>query len=115
VRAPEWLYSVLGLTVILAVIGLGVGVWRSRRDVRAALRAHLSLFILAAWIGIIFLALVQWMIQVDAPYGRLLFPALPAIAPLLVIGWMQLIPSPAKPLVLRAVPIPLLLVALAAP
>jgi hypothetical protein len=39
----------------------------------------------------IFLALAQWMVQTQAPHGRLLFPALPAMAPLVVIGWMQLL------------------------
>lgn len=115
VRAPEWLYALFGLASLLAIIGLALGVWRSRNNIADAIRTHLPLLVLAAWIGIIFLALVQWMIQVDAPYGRLLFPAIPAIAALLVLGWMQLVPAPGQLILLRGVPIALFVLAVLAP
>lgn len=115
VRASEWLYLILGVGVTLAMAGLILGVWRARHSPSTAVGRHLPLFVLAAWIGIIFLALVQWMIQVDAPYGRLLFPALPAIAPLLVIGWGQLVPERGEGVLYRGVPIALFWLALLAP
>lgn len=115
VRAPEWLYLILGVGVMLAIVGLILGVWRARHTLSTALGTQLPLFVLAAWIGVIFLALVQWMIQVDAPYGRLLFPALPAIAPLLVIGWGQLLSERGKGIFYRVVPIALVALAALAP
>jgi hypothetical protein len=41
----------------------------------------------AAWLCLIFLALLQWMRQVEAPHGRLLFPAIGAWGLLIAAGW----------------------------
>src|SRR4029079_14944208 len=47
--------------------------------------------------------------------GRLLFPALPAIAALLVVGWLQLVPSRTRLYVLRVATLALFAFALFAP
>lgn len=115
IRAPEWVYVLVSVAALLAVSGLALGVWRARRHLVSALLDHAPLLVLAAWTLIVFAALLRWMVQTQAPHGRLLFPALPALAPLLVIGWMQLVPVRARTRVLSAVSLALFLFALLAP
>lgn len=111
IRAPEWVYLIVGIGALLGVIGLVVGTRRAAKRQRDTARADFSLlvasyspfFLLAAWVVIIFLALLQWMIQTQAPHGRLMFPALPALAPLVAIGWLQLPPRGARKVVAQTV------------
>lgn len=112
IRAPEWVYGLVALGLLLALAGLAVGVWRALAR-RAASKPkvpllewvapYAPLFVLAAWVLIIFLALLQWMVQTQAPHGRLMFPALPALAALVAVGWMQLVPRPARMIAARVV------------
>lgn len=88
VEYPAWLYAALGGLVALALVGWG------RAFLRRSLLASPHLLLLAAaWCGAVFLALLQWMRQVEAPHGRLLFPAIGAWALLMAIGWEMLAPS----------------------
>lgn len=110
IRAPEWVYLIVGIGALLGVIGLAVGTWRvvkrqrdtNRVDFSVMAERYSPFFLLTAWVVIIFLALLQWMIQTQAPHGRLMFPALPALAPLVVIGWLQLPPRGARKVVAQA-------------
>lgn len=115
IRAPEWVYGTLGLAAALGLVGLTAGLVRRRQNLRAAIQANLPLVILAAWVAIVFIALMRWMMLTQAPHGRLLFPGLPAIAALVVIGWTQLIPPRARTPLLRAVTLALLALAAAVP
>ncbi|MFW6069746.1 MAG: ArnT family glycosyltransferase, partial [bacterium] len=89
VRPDFRAYYVLFLLALLAVPGLVLDVarrWRAgtwRRD--GVLLAVLLVAVLA-----VALFLEVWMRRVVAPYGRLLYPALGAIAVLLVHGWTVL-------------------------
>lgn len=112
IRAPEWVYWVVGLGALLGIVGLLIGFWRVVKRSRTAtprippvrsFQVYAPLFVLAAWALIIFLALLQWMVQTQAPHGRLMFPALPALAPLAVVGWMQLVPRAAQKRVSQAI------------
>jgi 4-amino-4-deoxy-L-arabinose transferase-like glycosyltransferase len=58
-----------------------VGTLQARGDI---------LLLAATWCGAVFLALLQWMRQVEAPHGRLLFPAIGAWALLTAVGWEHL-------------------------
>lgn len=79
---PDGLYLLL---TVIAVGVLGRGVWRHVRAPRAA--AATAIYGLSAcWLLGIFAALLHWMRQVEAPHGRLLFPALGAWALLLATG-----------------------------
>ncbi|MBC7228231.1 MAG: DUF2142 domain-containing protein [Thermoflexales bacterium] len=81
VEYPAWLYLALGGPVILALVGWG------RALLRRALPASPRVLLLAAiWCAAVFLALLQWMRQVEAPHGRLLFPAIGAWALLMAVG-----------------------------
>lgn len=49
-----------------------------------------SLLILGGWFAIIVIAWIRWNALTPATGGRLLFPAAPALAVLLAVGWQQL-------------------------
>ncbi len=119
-RAPEWVYLALGLVTALGLAGLVYGFVRrrasaDRRSERATLRAHAALLVPAAWTLIVAASLVRWMMLTQAPHGRLFFPALPALAALMAIGWMLWLPPRVQSLAFRLAPLPLLALALAAP
>ncbi len=90
---PDWIYALLTLTALGA---LASGLWRMARQARAAntprpasqpLPATTAIYLLCAfWLLSIFAALLHWMRQVEAPHGRLLFPAIGAWALLLATG-----------------------------
>ncbi len=83
---PGWVYLLLGGLPLTALLG-----WL-RRWQRREWPPHLSACLLAAlWSGAILAALAQWMRQVEAPHGRLLFPALGAWALLLAGSWQGLL------------------------
>ncbi len=85
VEYPAWVYAALGGLVVLALVG-----WE-RALFRRSLQARGDVLLLAAtWCGAVFLALLQWMRQVEAPHGRLLFPAIGAWALLMAEGWEHL-------------------------
>ena len=85
VEYPAWVYVALGVFVAASLVGWG-GALKTRR-----LPGRGRVLLLAAvWCALMFAALLAWMRQVQAPHGRLLFPALGAWAVLLVGGWSSL-------------------------
>ena len=102
VEYPAWVYVALGGLVVLALVGWGRRFMRrgegrpsaegpGRATPVGTLRACGDVLLLAAtWCGAVFLALLQWMRQVEAPHGRLLFPAIGAWALLMAAGWEHL-------------------------
>lgn len=85
VQFAPWVYAILGLLPLTALAG-----WGWRLATRRWPQHWPSLLLALLWCGGIGAALVQWMRMVEAPHGRLLFPALGAGALLLVAGWMGL-------------------------
>ena len=79
--APEWVYTILDLFTVLAVIGLVVGIIR-----RSLPRL---LWLVTAWLVIILASLVRWTWLTMASQGRLIFPAIGAVAVLLAYGLAQ--------------------------
>ncbi len=85
IEFPLWVYLALGVALVVSLIGWG------RALKRRCLPGPRRVFLLAsAWWLLVFAALLQWMRQVEAPHGRLLFPAIGAWALLLVGGWVAL-------------------------
>jgi hypothetical protein len=91
VLAPPWLYWFYTLLALLALAGWGAGWIGRRRDLRAAVR-QAALVLLAGWLALVGLAVVRWA-QISYAQGRLLFPALAALATLLAGGLLALIPA----------------------
>lgn len=90
VHLPRVFYVVVRVAARLALLGLLIWVLREwRAGERPGSRAW-SLALLALWVGAVFVALVRWMQLVEAALGRLLFPAIGAIAVLITWGLNRL-------------------------
>jgi 4-amino-4-deoxy-L-arabinose transferase-like glycosyltransferase len=85
-----WTYVIFELGLIVAVLGLARFLYH--RAVRQRRAEWLRVGLLALWSMAFVAALVGWT-QARFPQGRLLFPAMPAIATLLVLGLAQWIPA----------------------
>ncbi len=113
---PDWIYTALRAVCVLAVLG-----WVVRRHSGGptclTTNGRRSVWMLLwAWLVLILALQVRWMQLVLAPWGRLLFPALAAIACLLVEGWRGWVWVPSvRPLLLVPVAGLLLLSAVAPP
>ncbi len=91
IELPPGLYLALAGLVALALLGWVRYLFQLRKkDVPSrSLTASISL-LSALWFLGVLAALLRWMWQVEAPHGRLLFPALGGWALLLTIGWSSL-------------------------
>lgn len=88
IEFPLWVYLALGMLVVASLVG-----W-ARAFKTHGLTGSGAVFLLAAsWGTLVLAALLEWMRKVEAPHGRLLFPAIGAWAVLLVGGWAGLVPS----------------------
>jgi hypothetical protein len=74
IRALPIVYTVIEIFVALSAIGWVLGIRNSK------------FAILFAWVVLMLGALLYWMQSTQAPHGRLFFPALPALAVLIVFG-----------------------------
>ncbi len=88
VIGPSWLYPVMdwltGLALIGGILGAARLIWR--RD-----WVRLAVIGLLAWQFVVtFSSLIAWTRLTPGTQGRLLFPALPAIALLTIFGWQTL-------------------------
>jgi hypothetical protein len=79
---PDWVYGLLSLGAAYLLAHLVASVLHTRR-VRTP---EIILILAALWLSMVAAALFYWMTQVQAPHGRLLFPALGAWALLLAAG-----------------------------
>lgn len=100
IRPDQWVYQALALVTGLAVAGLVWAVWR-RRSRKGDLLAGRSTgqrttaflcFLLGLTLLTMTVSLDLWMRRVVAPHGRLLFPAIGAVAIFLTAGWRALHP-----------------------
>ena len=93
IRAQPVIYQVLAVFFMIAAIGLALGLLRRGPKSSLQLGDPAPFLLLASWVLIVLISLLRWMTVTQAPHGRLLFPALPALAPLLIVGWMHWVPS----------------------
>ena len=92
IKFPGWTYAVIGVLVLTAIMGLVRLTWRWWHDDRRLRAKPVMMILLALAVLGLSVALEVWMGRVTAPHGRLLFPALAAIAVLLVSGWWAIRP-----------------------
>ena len=91
IRANPMIYAGIVFFVALSIIGWLLAIRNSIfkvQDSPSAIRDS-RFAILFAWIGLMLATLVYWMETTQAPHGRLLFPALPALAVLIAFGLAQ--------------------------
>ncbi len=106
----EWIYQVLRLWTRLC--GLGLLVLIIRRIIQRFLLkreeteriAMSSLAIILAWVALVVGVLTQWILVAGGLQGRLLFPAISALALLLMAGWTSLVPRQWE-LLVAAIPV----------
>ncbi len=89
ILAWPWLYRVADALGLLALAGLLLGAWWSRRRLLNDARP-LAALALVAWAALMAVSLLFWTTQTFGSQGRLLFPASPALAVLSVLGWSHL-------------------------
>lgn len=91
---PPGFYIPYLLLTIIGIAGLLLG-WQ-----RLTGRARRRVAYLAVWFVLVLLGWLRWNMTTPAPGGRLLFPALPAIAILLALGTHALLTLITRPLVI---------------
>ncbi len=106
-------YRVLDGVLALIAVGWGIALVRGRG--RPWTPRHWAIALVSAWAVIVFLSLWRWVTLTYGAQGRLLFAALAAIGFLLVLGWVQWSPEPARPFWAAVLPLGLLGLALIAP
>lgn len=82
-RAPSWVYWVWNGLVVAGLAGAAWQLWPTRR---AARPRWLLVGLLAAWVVLVYAALLSFMLRTPAAQGRLLFPALVPLAAGLAFG-----------------------------
>ena len=95
VLAPPWFFAAVQWALLAAATGLGIGVARAliRRDAAARL-VLFAVALAGVWAAAVFVSLLNWMRLVNfTAQGRLLFPAVGAVALLLVLGWQSWAPA----------------------
>jgi 4-amino-4-deoxy-L-arabinose transferase-like glycosyltransferase len=92
IRAQPAVYNLLLVLVLLSALGLVAGIIRRRHHPREIPVTLLPLGVLMIWAGMVLLEFLRWMMLTQAPHGRLLFPALPALMPFFGVGLTQLVP-----------------------
>ena len=91
IRAQPLIYTGIEIFVALGVIGWALRIRHSPFAIRHSPFAirNSPFTILCVWLALMVAALVYWMQTTQAPHGRLFFPALPALAVLIVSGLTQ--------------------------
>jgi hypothetical protein len=89
-------YWVLNAIAFLGALGLVILLARWLSKIATSTEQfsilHSPFSILLTWPIILFLALIRWTTITKASQGRLMFPAISAIAILLALGWSQWVP-----------------------
>jgi 4-amino-4-deoxy-L-arabinose transferase-like glycosyltransferase len=93
IKPRDEYYYIFFALLLIALAGLVIVVYQRRKSLRQRLDNNAAIFIIlfmTLLANAIFLEI--WMRRVLAPYGRLLYPAIGAVAILLVIGWRAIHP-----------------------
>ncbi|RMG73852.1 MAG: phospholipid carrier-dependent glycosyltransferase, partial [Chloroflexi bacterium] len=101
VYGPTWVYIYVGFITIIGLFGL----------IRYKFCRQDTLILLVGVCGLLIAVLLMGTRSIDISYGRLLFPALVAFAPLMVAGWSHLLTRLGTMILL----FPLILIAVTAP
>lgn len=95
---PTWLYTLFDLFSLAGLIGAAAALfvdWRRARPRWLAQPTTRVCWLLIAWLILSALLLLYWMNRATGSQGRLLFPALSALAILIVLGldfWFRRLP-----------------------
>jgi 4-amino-4-deoxy-L-arabinose transferase-like glycosyltransferase len=90
ILVPEPFYWIMDGLVVLGLAGFVLFLARSLR--RLPRWTGAAIVMLAAWSGLVAVGVLRWTTLTPASQGRLLYPALGAIALSLVTGWAEWVP-----------------------
>lgn len=90
VPMPDWSYTILNLSAILAVVGLLWGVVAVVRGRQTTASSVAIYALLLAWPSLVLVGLVRWTSVTWASQGRLIFPAIGALCFLFALGLAHL-------------------------
>jgi 4-amino-4-deoxy-L-arabinose transferase-like glycosyltransferase len=90
ILVPDPFYWIVDGLTALGIAGGSLFWIRSMRRLSGWVRRVLAMQVV--WLALVLAAVVLWTIRTPASQGRLLYPALAAIALFLVLGWAELIP-----------------------
>ena len=113
VPMPSWLYRLLDIAAGIGGVGLLAALARWWRGWDEDARARWLL--VAAWPAIVFASLIRWTLMTIATQGRLMFSAISAIAVLIVMGWLALVPRRGRAVAAGVIAVAFFALGLAAP
>lgn len=87
---PDLVYSILNVFLLIGLLGLLLALVWPNPITRIPIRLRRACPILSGWLMLMLAALLQWTLRTPATQGRLLFPALAALALLWAAGWLTL-------------------------
>jgi hypothetical protein len=91
VPAPEPVYVFYDLLSLAGLAGLGLHAWRRRREGIGVW------WVPALWVGILFAALLRWVMMYYSFQGRLMFPGIAALGTFLALGFGEWFPERWRP------------------
>jgi 4-amino-4-deoxy-L-arabinose transferase-like glycosyltransferase len=116
IRASSIVYAFYAILLALSAIGWLISIAYSSiargRRASALGGGRIGLIVLGLWALLTFTALLRWMEVTQAPHGRLFFPVLPALAPLIIFGLALLLPPRSHPIAAFAPPVATLAISL---
>ncbi len=94
ILVPDLFYHLMDALTILGVVGVCLYLVRAirHRNLSPAGSPGGKMALSALWLGLVAAGVLNWTRLTPASQGRLLYPALPAIALFLVAGWAELLP-----------------------
>jgi len=111
ILAQPWFYQITQWFMVVGACGLVVFLLRRRR--RSAPGTQTAVFMSLLWLAGILASFVNFMRLVRyTDQGRLLFPAAPAVATLLLVGWLALCPKRLQAWLCRLIPVAMIVLAL---
>ncbi len=111
VMAPRWVYTFFDLLSLAGVVGFVA--WAIRHGVQST--QHALWWIPALWIAVLFVSVLRWTWIYFSFQGRLVFPAIAGISPLLLVGLREWVPPRFHRVVTVGVPAALFTIAATLP
>jgi 4-amino-4-deoxy-L-arabinose transferase-like glycosyltransferase len=113
VPMSPWLYRLLDIAAGIGLAGFLLAIVRRWPKLQTTFRW--AWLLLVTWPVVVLISLVRWTLMTIATQGRLMFAALPAIAIVIVTGWLALAPRRHRPVAAGLVTVLFLALAIAAP
>lgn len=92
VPMPTWTYTLLNAAAVAAFVGVGIYLVQKVRRKPLRLSGWVPLGLAIGWLLLVVLGLIRWATITWSSQGRLIFPAIPSLAVVIVFGLAALVP-----------------------